>query len=176
MMKMVALCSSFPDSFQLTHALDTPPRKRFFDRVFIRPTTFMHTTDNIHFISQFETISHFLSPREPPPSMLLDRTDEEDNINLPNSTTHRSLCSNASMTNCTYSCPSSWLQWDNSRSYRFVTSCISDVILNSNINLIKENKSRATSFKRIFAIIRGFRRPWNFAMIGCQNAQLTFVY
>jgi len=47
---------------------DTPPRKRFFDR--------------------FETISHFLSPHEPPPSMLLDRTDEEDNMNLPNSTTH----------------------------------------------------------------------------------------
>ncbi|KAF8812534.1 UPF0183-domain-containing protein [Phlegmacium glaucopus] len=47
---------------------DTPPRKRFFDR--------------------FETISHFLSPREPPPSMSLDRTDEEDNINLQNSTTH----------------------------------------------------------------------------------------
>jgi hypothetical protein len=47
---------------------------------------------------QFETISHFLSPHEPPPSMLLDRTDEEDNIILPNSTTHRMSCSNASTT------------------------------------------------------------------------------
>ncbi|KAF8913994.1 hypothetical protein CPB84DRAFT_1758102 [Gymnopilus junonius] len=47
---------------------DTPPRKRFFDR--------------------FETISHFLSPREPAPSMALDRTAEEDHLNLPNSTTH----------------------------------------------------------------------------------------
>ncbi|PPQ68008.1 hypothetical protein CVT26_007371 [Gymnopilus dilepis] len=47
---------------------DTPPRKRFFDR--------------------FETISHFLSPREPAPSMALDRTAEEDNLNLPNATTH----------------------------------------------------------------------------------------
>ncbi|KAL0070671.1 hypothetical protein AAF712_001892 [Marasmius tenuissimus] len=46
---------------------DTPPRKRFYDR--------------------FETISHFLSPRQPPPSMLLDRTDEEDDITLPSSTT-----------------------------------------------------------------------------------------
>ncbi|KAK7470533.1 hypothetical protein VKT23_001958 [Stygiomarasmius scandens] len=47
---------------------DTPPRKRFYDR--------------------FETTSHFLSPREqPPPSMLLDRTDEEDNITLPSATT-----------------------------------------------------------------------------------------
>ncbi|KAF9055457.1 hypothetical protein BDZ89DRAFT_1088063 [Hymenopellis radicata] len=46
---------------------DTPPRKRFHDR--------------------FETISHFLSPRESPPSMLLDRTDDEDNITLPGSTT-----------------------------------------------------------------------------------------
>ncbi|KAF8165255.1 hypothetical protein B0H34DRAFT_688473 [Crassisporium funariophilum] len=47
---------------------DTPPRKRFFDR--------------------FETISHFLSPREPPPSMLLDRTDDEEHLVLPNATTH----------------------------------------------------------------------------------------
>jgi len=46
---------------------DTPPRMRFYDR--------------------FETISHFLSPREPPPSMLLDRTDEEDGMTLPSPTT-----------------------------------------------------------------------------------------
>ncbi|KAF8076497.1 hypothetical protein FPV67DRAFT_1713911 [Lyophyllum atratum] len=45
---------------------DTPPRKRFYDR--------------------FETISHFLSPREPPPSMHLDRTDEEEDITLPSAT------------------------------------------------------------------------------------------
>ncbi|KAG6854821.1 hypothetical protein C0991_012011 [Blastosporella zonata] len=48
---------------------DTPPRKRFFDR--------------------FETISHFLSPREPPPSMHLDRTDEEEDITLPSATARR---------------------------------------------------------------------------------------
>ncbi|ESK96066.1 hypothetical protein Moror_7411 [Moniliophthora roreri MCA 2997] len=46
---------------------DTPPRKRFYDR--------------------FETISHFLSPRQTAPSMLLDRTDDEDHITLPNATT-----------------------------------------------------------------------------------------
>ncbi|CAK5275623.1 unnamed protein product [Mycena citricolor] len=46
---------------------DTPPRRGFYDR--------------------FETISHFLSPREPPPSMLLDRTDDEDALTLPNATT-----------------------------------------------------------------------------------------
>ncbi|KAK0191081.1 hypothetical protein F5146DRAFT_1047050 [Armillaria mellea] len=46
---------------------DTPPRKRFYDR--------------------FETISHFLSPHETPPSMLLDRTDDEESITLPSSTT-----------------------------------------------------------------------------------------
>ncbi|KAJ7507921.1 hypothetical protein B0H11DRAFT_1969327 [Mycena galericulata] len=46
---------------------DTPPRKPFYDR--------------------FETISHFLSPREPPPSMLLDRTDDEEAITLPSATT-----------------------------------------------------------------------------------------
>ncbi|KAI5833855.1 UPF0183-domain-containing protein [Schizophyllum commune Tattone D] len=47
---------------------DTPPRKRFYER--------------------FETISHFLSPREPPPSMLLDRTDDEDGVTLPSSASH----------------------------------------------------------------------------------------
>lgn len=46
---------------------DTPPRKRFHDR--------------------FETISHFLSPSEPPPSMLLDRTDDDEAITLPSATT-----------------------------------------------------------------------------------------
>ena len=40
---------------------------------------------------QFETISHFLSPHEPPPSMSLDRTADEDNLNLPNPTTSREL-------------------------------------------------------------------------------------
>nr|GAT59908.1 predicted protein [Mycena chlorophos]GAT59909.1 predicted protein [Mycena chlorophos] len=47
---------------------DTPPCKRFYER--------------------FETISHFLSPREPPPSMLLDRTDDEEALTLPNATSH----------------------------------------------------------------------------------------
>ncbi|OBZ70459.1 hypothetical protein A0H81_09967 [Grifola frondosa] len=46
---------------------ETPPRKRFDDRV--------------------ENISHFLSPGDVPPSMLLDRTDEEDGLTLPSSTT-----------------------------------------------------------------------------------------
>ncbi|KAJ7129561.1 hypothetical protein C8R44DRAFT_777077 [Mycena epipterygia] len=46
---------------------DTPPRRGVYDR--------------------FETISHFLSPREPPPSMLLDRTDDEEAITLPSATT-----------------------------------------------------------------------------------------
>ncbi|KAJ7638910.1 hypothetical protein FB45DRAFT_976940 [Roridomyces roridus] len=46
---------------------DTPPRKPFHER--------------------FETISHFLSPREPPPSMLLDRTDDEEAMTLPSATT-----------------------------------------------------------------------------------------
>ncbi|KAF8621610.1 hypothetical protein AX15_007630 [Amanita polypyramis BW_CC] len=46
---------------------DTPPRKRFHDR--------------------FETISHFLSPSEPPPSVILNRTDDEDHITLPNAAT-----------------------------------------------------------------------------------------
>ncbi|KAJ3566417.1 hypothetical protein NP233_g7018 [Leucocoprinus birnbaumii] len=45
---------------------DDPPRKRFYDR--------------------FETISHFLSPKEPPPSMRLNRTDDEDGLQLPNPT------------------------------------------------------------------------------------------
>ncbi|KZT12505.1 UPF0183-domain-containing protein [Laetiporus sulphureus 93-53] len=46
---------------------ETPPRVKFHDRV--------------------EEISHFLSQGEPPSSMLLDRTDEEDNLTLPSSKT-----------------------------------------------------------------------------------------
>lgn len=46
---------------------DSPPRKHFHDK--------------------FETIRRFLSPGEMLPSMLLDRTDEYDNITLPNSST-----------------------------------------------------------------------------------------
>ncbi|KAG2042338.1 hypothetical protein BDR03DRAFT_889911 [Suillus americanus] len=46
---------------------DSPPRKHFYDK--------------------FETIRRFLSPGEMLPSMLLDRTDEYDNITLPNSST-----------------------------------------------------------------------------------------
>ncbi|GJE84192.1 UPF0183-domain-containing protein [Phanerochaete sordida] len=46
---------------------DTPPRKWFYDR--------------------FEDIRHFLSPGETPPTMRLDRTDEEDGLTLPNSST-----------------------------------------------------------------------------------------
>lgn len=42
---------------------DTPPRMLFSDK--------------------FEAISHFLSPRDPPPSMVLDRTDDEDTMTLP---------------------------------------------------------------------------------------------
>jgi len=41
----------------------------------------------MRFEDRFEIISHFLSPREPPPSMLLDRTDEEDGVTLPSSKT-----------------------------------------------------------------------------------------
>jgi hypothetical protein len=34
-----------------------------------------------------DRISHFLNPRETPPSMLYDRTDDEEMLTLPNSTT-----------------------------------------------------------------------------------------
>jgi len=47
---------------------DTPPRKRFHDR--------------------FETIKHFLNgPSEPAPSMILNRTDDEDQLTLKNAAT-----------------------------------------------------------------------------------------
>jgi len=45
---------------------DSPPRMRFTDK--------------------FEAISHFLSPRDPPPSMVHDRTEYEDTITLPSAT------------------------------------------------------------------------------------------
>ena len=37
--------------------------------------------------TQADRISHFLSPGETPPSMLYDRTDDEEMLTLPNSTT-----------------------------------------------------------------------------------------
>ena len=36
---------------------------------------------------QADRISHFLNPGETPPSMLYDRTDDEEMLTLPNSTT-----------------------------------------------------------------------------------------
>ncbi|KAI0732965.1 UPF0183-domain-containing protein [Fomitopsis betulina] len=46
---------------------ETPPRVRFYDPV--------------------DTISHLLSPKEPSPTMLLDRTDEDEGLTLPASKT-----------------------------------------------------------------------------------------
>jgi len=40
------------------------------------------------FYDRYEDISHFLGPNGSPPSMTLDRTDEEDDLTLPNPTTH----------------------------------------------------------------------------------------
>jgi hypothetical protein len=64
---------------------------RFYDRVSV---IVLLTSVDIHTSAiKFETISHFLSPHDPPPSMLHDRTDEEDSITLPSPTTrkHRAL-------------------------------------------------------------------------------------
>ncbi|KIJ70052.1 hypothetical protein HYDPIDRAFT_77123 [Hydnomerulius pinastri MD-312] len=41
---------------------------------------------SMRFTDKFEAISHFLSPRDPPPSMVLDRTEYEDTITLPSPT------------------------------------------------------------------------------------------
>lgn len=38
-------------------------------------------------LPQIERISHFLQPGETPPSMLLDRTDDEEGVSLPSPTT-----------------------------------------------------------------------------------------
>ncbi|KAH9853527.1 hypothetical protein C2E23DRAFT_859093 [Lenzites betulinus] len=46
---------------------DSPPRKKFFERV--------------------EEIQHFLAPGEAPPSMILNRADDEEGLRLPSSTT-----------------------------------------------------------------------------------------
>ncbi|KAG9218976.1 hypothetical protein CCMSSC00406_0001386 [Pleurotus cornucopiae] len=40
-----------------------------------------------HFSDRFETISHFLNPRGPPPSMPLDRTADDEGVTLANPTT-----------------------------------------------------------------------------------------
>ncbi|KAI0771568.1 UPF0183-domain-containing protein [Trametes elegans] len=46
---------------------ESPPRKKFYERV--------------------EEIQHFLAPGEAPPSMILNRADDEDGLRLPSSTT-----------------------------------------------------------------------------------------
>ncbi|KAI0353606.1 UPF0183-domain-containing protein [Trametes cingulata] len=46
---------------------ESPPRKKFYERV--------------------EEIQHFLAPGEAPPSMILNRTDDEDGLRLPSATT-----------------------------------------------------------------------------------------
>ncbi|KAI0375581.1 UPF0183-domain-containing protein [Pilatotrama ljubarskyi] len=46
---------------------ESPPRKRFYERV--------------------EEIQHFFAPGEAPPSMILNRTDDEDGLRLPSATT-----------------------------------------------------------------------------------------
>ena len=62
---------------------------RFYDRVRSAPRFLTPVNTHLSVVVKFETISHFLSPREPPPSMLLDRTDEEDGMTLPSPTTRK---------------------------------------------------------------------------------------
>jgi hypothetical protein len=64
------------------HCLDSPPRMRFYDAVSI---WWLLATYQLTYL-QPEAIGHFLSPREEPSSMLLDRGDEEDGLTLSNST------------------------------------------------------------------------------------------
>lgn len=84
------------------------------------------------FVAKFETISHFLSPREPPPSMLLDRTDEEDGIMLPSSTTrkHHFLTREDFLFKREFD-RSARLRWHYFRSYRSIASCDCNAVLNS---------------------------------------------
>jgi len=81
--------------------------------------------------SQFETISHFLSPHESPPSMLLNRTDEEDNITLPSPTTReffQSLFIISPLMSLFLRPP--WLRRHHFGGLRIITSCIRYVVLN----------------------------------------------
>jgi hypothetical protein len=64
------------------HCLDSPPRMRFYDAVSF---WWLLATYQLTYL-QPEAIGHFLSPREEPSSMLLDRGDEEDGLTLSNST------------------------------------------------------------------------------------------
>jgi len=82
-MVVVLLCACQKITYSLFQ--DTPPRKRFNDRVSRGISFFRKTSVTSRF--QFETISHFLSPREPAPLMHLDRTEEEEDLTLPSPTT-----------------------------------------------------------------------------------------
>jgi hypothetical protein len=54
---------------------------RFYDAVSLSVASIALALIN----SKLDTIGHFLSPREEPTSMLLDRADEEDGLQLANS-------------------------------------------------------------------------------------------
>ena len=47
----------------------------------------VHPETKSCFFFKADRISHFLNPGETPPSMLYDRTDDEEMLTLPNSTT-----------------------------------------------------------------------------------------
>ncbi len=75
--------------FRLSHILD---------RISLSDTVSRTGVFNVgHFVyvwslmsSQVEEIQHFIAPGEAPPSMILNRTDDEDGLQLPSSTTRKS--------------------------------------------------------------------------------------
>lgn len=67
---------------------ESPPRKRFYERVSHIQEGFAWKRSNI-ICEQVEEIQHFIAPGEAPPSMILNRTDDEDGLRLPSSTTRK---------------------------------------------------------------------------------------
>ena len=61
------------------------------ENAFMNEFVHCHTMDRPALTSlQVEDIQHFIAPGEAPPSMILNRTDDEDGLRLPSSTTRAS--------------------------------------------------------------------------------------
>jgi len=92
------------------------------------------------------------------PSMLLDRTDEYDNITLPNSSTRQSSVLSMYLSDWPFY-RLVWLWWCDFGGEWGITSCDCDAVLNFNIDPVLRNKL-STCIQCIYLFIRGNISPF----------------
>ncbi len=85
---MVRRLNQRSDLLLIIDFAESPPRKRFYERV--SPIWGVFAWKRLVIVcGQVEEIQHFIAPGEAPPSMILNRTDDEDGLRLPSSTTRK---------------------------------------------------------------------------------------